>query len=281
MAFLLTCSNWSLYFLCWGQSTPVESCWSELEGKNALPQPHPRNLEIRSKRNGKGSYWKDQSVPRFQCVFSLFFHGNGHQGQKKCLYCWQTHEKRSSGEAIRLRGIAAAKENGGLCISRVKLLGRSCKGIMQIPDWVSGGWLPEQGMHTLLYLGSDYANYTPPARVQGNWLNEKNSGSASLNAQRSARTSPRAVQGKHKHTALPPPLPGIHPTPACRAGNASPASKVGVLFHFPRVSHQRDGKWKLRWKLVRVAGSFLIPGKCCCLSKERCICTVDGLSFAL
>lgn len=142
MAFLLTCSNWSLYFLCWGQSTPVESCWSELEGKNALPQPHPRNLEIRSKRNGKGSYWKDQSVPRFQCVFSLFFHGNGHQGQKKCLYCWQTHkngaaEKPFGSEGLqqprRMEGFAYPEWScwegaaRGLCKSLIGWAGADCQ----------------------------------------------------------------------------------------------------------------------------------------------------------
>lgn len=113
------------------------------------------------------------------------------------------------------RGIAAANEKGGICISRPKLLGKSCRGIMQIPDWVSGGWLPEQGdAHTALYLGNDYANCTPTVRVQGNWLNEKNSGYASVHVQCSAlrwsRLAP--VWNKHEHTPLPllAQLRGIH-----------------------------------------------------------------------
>ena len=106
----------------------------------------------------------------------------------------------------------------------MKLLGESCKGIMQIPDWVSGGRLPEQGdAHTALYLGNDYANYTPTARVQGNWLNEKNSGYASVNVQCSARRRSHLspVPNKRERTLLPPltQLRGIHPTFGCWGGN--------------------------------------------------------------
>lgn len=82
-----------------------------------------------SKGNLRRSYWRDQSAWRCQGGVSLF-HGKGHQELKERSYCWKLSEKWNSRETNWHRGIAAANENGGICISRQKLLGKSCKGIM-------------------------------------------------------------------------------------------------------------------------------------------------------
>lgn len=175
---------------------------------------------------------------------------------------------------IQHRGIAAAKENGGLCISRVKLLGRSCKGIMQIPDWVSRADCQSRACTLCLYLGSDYANHTPqpgPGQL-AEW--EKLGFCIRDCSVLSTQPSPQAVQSKHNHPALPAPRPGLPTDPHWIT--------VRVHFHSLWVSHQKNKKWKLRWKLLHVACSSVMPGKFC-LSKEGCTSTGvgSGLSFAL
>lgn len=210
-------------------------------------------------------------------VVSLFFSWKRASGAKEMSLLLENIWKISSRETNRHRGIAAANENGGICISRVKLLGKSCKGIMQIPDWVSGGWLPEQGdAHTALYLGNDYANYPPTARVQGNWLNEKNSGYAWVNVQCSAlgRSHLAAARNKRERTPLPPlaKLRGIPLTFGCWGGNGTALSSRSECsdghFHSLWVWHQRDKKMEARMRTSPCCLQFSDPREILLFVKE-------------
>lgn len=152
--------------------------------------------------------------------------------------------------------------------------------------WLGERWLIARAGDALtaLYLGNDYANYTPPARVQGNWLNEKICSYASVSVWCPALRQSHLAPGWSKHEQEPlsslTQLHCIHPTSGWWDGKVLIKQKgvFGWPFSFYRESVIKGiGKWELKWEFLHVVHSFLILVKFHSGSKKECRCPVNGL----